>query len=117
MCYTSEVSLGVVLGQRMNKILHPIYYASKAQKYYAITKHELLIMVFAFEKFHTYFHGTGIIVHINHSALRYLTAIKDVKPRLIRLLLLLEKIYLDLRDRRGIKIKWSNTCLNWRMKR
>ena len=30
MCNASGVALGVVLGQRRNKILHPIYYASKA---------------------------------------------------------------------------------------
>ena len=30
MCDASGVALGVVLGQRRNKILHPIYYASKA---------------------------------------------------------------------------------------
>ena len=30
MCDASGVALGVVLGQRREKILHPIYYASKA---------------------------------------------------------------------------------------
>ena len=30
MCDASGVALGVVLGQRRDKILHPIYYASKA---------------------------------------------------------------------------------------
>ena len=30
MCDASGVVLGVVLGQRQEKILHPIYYASKA---------------------------------------------------------------------------------------
>ena len=41
MCDASGVALGVVLGQRKNKILHPIYYASKtlneAQKNYTLT--------------------------------------------------------------------------------
>ena len=41
MCDTSGVSLGLVLGQRKDKILHPIYYASKAlneaQKNYSVT--------------------------------------------------------------------------------
>ena len=30
MCDASGVTLGVVMGQRKNKIIHPIYYASKA---------------------------------------------------------------------------------------
>ena len=48
------VALGVVLGQSKDKILHPIYYASKApnkaQKIYIVTKQELLTVVFAFKK-------------------------------------------------------------------
>ena len=30
MCDTSGFALGVILGKRWDKILHPIYYASKA---------------------------------------------------------------------------------------
>ena len=52
MCDASGVALGVVLGQRREKILHPIYYASKAlnvfQKNYTVTEQELLAVVFAF---------------------------------------------------------------------
>ena len=53
-CDASGVTLGVVLGQRRNKILHTIYYASKAlheaQKSYIGTEKELFAVVFAFEK-------------------------------------------------------------------
>ena len=88
MCDASGVELGVVLGQRRDKILHPIYYAIKAlnetQNNYTVTKLDLLVVVFAFEKFHSYFLGTRLIVHKNHSALRYLMEKKDEKPRLIR---------------------------------
>ena len=84
----SVVALGVVFGQRKNKILHPIYYASKAlneaQKNYTVTEQELLAVVFAFEKFHSYLLGTRVIVQTDHSTLRYLMAKKDAKPRLIR---------------------------------
>ena len=55
MCDASRVALGVVLGQRRDKILHPIYYGSKAlnksQKNYIMTDQYLLTVVFAFEKF------------------------------------------------------------------
>ena len=88
MCNASGVALGVVLRQRRNKILHPIYYASKAlneaQKNYTVTEQELLAVVFAFEKFRSYLLGTRVIVHTNHSTMRYLMAKKDAKPRLIR---------------------------------
>ena len=42
MCDASRVAHGLVLGQRRNKILYPIYYASKAlneaQKNYTVTE-------------------------------------------------------------------------------
>ena len=79
MCDASRVSLDVVLGQKSYKILHPIYYASKAlnkaQKNYTMTEQKLLAVVFSVEKFHSYLLGT---------TLRYLMEKKDVKPRLIR---------------------------------
>ena len=52
MCDASWIALGVILGQRRNKILHPINYASKAlkeaQKNYTLTEQEILTVVFAF---------------------------------------------------------------------
>ena len=76
MCDACEVALCVVLGQRMDKILHPIYYASKsvdeAQKNYTMIEQELLAVVFAFEKFQSYFLCTRVIVHTDHFAFRYL---------------------------------------------
>ena len=93
MCDASKVALCVVLGQRKNKILHPIYYASKAlneaQKNYIVTEQEILEVFFAFEKFRSYLLGTRVVVHTDHSALRYLMEKKDVKPMLIRWVLLL----------------------------
>ena len=87
MCDASGVALGIVLRQRKNKILHPIYYASKylneAQKNYTVTEQELLAVVFDFEKFRSYLLGMRVIVHTDHLALIYLIAKKDAKPRLI----------------------------------
>ena len=91
MCDASGVALGVLLGQRKNKILHPIYYASKA----------LNEVVFAFEKFRSYLLGTRVIVHTDHSALRYLMAKKDAKPRLILWVLLLQEFDFEVMDRKG----------------
>ena len=41
-------------------------------------------MVFACKKFKPYILGSHVIIHIDHSAIRYLMAKKDAKLRLIR---------------------------------
>ena len=50
MCDASDYAVGAILGQRKNKILHVIHYASKilneAQINYATTKKELLAVVY-----------------------------------------------------------------------
>ncbi|KAF8115357.1 hypothetical protein N665_0028s0019 [Sinapis alba] len=55
MCDTSDFVVGAVLGQKKDKKLHAIYYASRtlddAQRNYATIEKELLAVVFAFEKF------------------------------------------------------------------
>ena len=40
-------------------------------------------------------------MHIDHSALRYLMAKKDAKPRLIRWVLLLQEFDFEVMDRKG----------------
>ena len=99
------MAFGIVLGQRKNKILHPIYYASialnEAQKNYTVTEQELIALVFAFEKFRSYLLGTRVIVHTDHSTLRYLMTKKDEKPRLIRWVLLLQEFDFEVMDRKG----------------
>ncbi|XP_075086121.1 uncharacterized protein LOC142168853 [Nicotiana tabacum] len=61
----SGVAIGAVLGQRHNQILHPVYYESKrlsgAQMNYAVTKQELLAIVYAFETFRAYLLGSKVI--------------------------------------------------------
>ncbi|KAF8099660.1 hypothetical protein N665_0239s0004 [Sinapis alba] len=60
----------------LDKKLHYIYYASRTlvdvQKNYATTDKELLVVVFAFDKFRPYLVSSEVIVHTNHSALKYL---------------------------------------------
>ena len=89
------------------KTLHPIYYGSKAlneaQKNYTVIEKELFAVVFAFEKILSYLIGTRVIVNTNHSALRYLMAKNDVKPRFIRWVLLLQEFYFEEMDRKGIE--------------
>ena len=59
-------------------------------------------MVFSCEKFRPYILGSHVIVHIDHAAIKYLMAKKDVKPRLIRLVLLLQEFDLEIKDKKDI---------------
>ena len=58
MCDVSDYAMGVVLGQRNEKIFKAIYYTSKtfneAQENYSTTEKEMLAMVFSCEKFRPY---------------------------------------------------------------
>ncbi|XP_019089243.1 PREDICTED: uncharacterized protein LOC104733997 [Camelina sativa] len=107
MCDASDFAVGAVLGQRKDKKLHAIYYASRtldeAQRNYATTEKELLAVVFAFEKFRSYLVGSKVIVHTDHAALRYLMQKKDAKPRLLRWILLLQEFDIEVRDKKGIE--------------
>ena len=105
MCDASGVPLCLVLGKRRDKILHHIYYAPKAvneaQKNNTVTEKELLAVVFEFEKFCSYTFGTRVIMYIDHFALRYLMAKKNVKPMLIRWVLLLQEFDFKVKDKKG----------------
>ena len=60
-------------------------------------------MVFAYEKICSYLLGTRVIVHTTQSVLRNLMAKKDVKPRLIRWVLLLQEFDFKVKHRKGIE--------------
>jgi hypothetical protein len=55
MCDASDFAVGAVLGQRVGKLPHIIYYARKtlmdAQVNYITTEKELQVVVFALDKF------------------------------------------------------------------
>ena len=103
MCDVSDFAIGAILGQK--RIFQVIYYASRTlndtQLNYAITEKELLEIVFAFDKFRPYFIGNKVIVHTDHSTIKYLIANMDAKPRLIRWVLLLQAFDLEIKDEKG----------------
>ncbi|XP_042423448.1 uncharacterized protein LOC122011078 [Zingiber officinale] len=68
---------------------------------YSITEKELLAIVFAIDKFKSYLVGSKVIVYSDHAAIRYLLNKKDVKPRSIRWILLLQEFNLEIRDKKG----------------
>jgi len=82
-----------------------IYYVSRtldeAQQNYTITEKELLAVVYTMEKFRPYLLGSKVIVYIDHSALKHLFKKKDMKPHLIRWILLLQEFHLEIKDKVG----------------
>nr|GEZ97330.1 hypothetical protein [Tanacetum cinerariifolium] len=67
---------------------------------FAIEK-EMLVVVYAFEKFRSYLIMNKSIVHTDHSALKYLFAKKDAKARLLRWVPLLQEFDFKVLDTKG----------------
>ena len=97
--------MGVVLGQKIDKMFRAIYYASKtfneAQENYSTIEKQMLDMVFACEKFRPYILGSHVIIHSDHASIKYLMAKKEANLRLIRWALLLQEFDLEIKDRNG----------------
>ncbi|KAD3337258.1 hypothetical protein E3N88_32778 [Mikania micrantha] len=68
---------------------------------YTTTEKELLAVVFAFDKFRSYLVLSKTTVFTYLSALRFLFAKKDAKPRLIRWIILLSEFDIEIRDKKG----------------
>ena len=100
MCDASDFAVGAVLGQTKDRKHYTISYASKTlsgpQLNYTTTEKELLVVVFAIDKFRSYLVGAKIIIYSDHAALKYLLTKKDAKPRLIRWILLLQDFDIEI---------------------
>ncbi|CAH9124841.1 unnamed protein product [Cuscuta epithymum] len=107
MCDASDYAVGAVLGQKVGRASHVIYYASTtlndAQRNYATTEKEMLAVVYALEKFRSYLLGTKVIIYTDHAALRFLMTKKEAKPRLIRWILLLSEFDVEIKDKKGME--------------
>nr|CAN74643.1 hypothetical protein VITISV_020696 [Vitis vinifera] len=107
MCDASDFAIRAVLGQREDGKPYVIYYARKtlneAQRNYTTTEKELLVVVFALDKFRAYLVRSFIIVFTDHSAWKYLLTKQDAKERLIRWILLLQEFDLQIRDKKGVE--------------
>lgn len=94
MCDVSCMALGLVLGKKGNKLFLQICYESenlkRCNKIIQLLS-KLLEVVYAFQKFQAYLLGTKVFKHIENPALQYLMSKKDLKPRRIRCVLLLEE--------------------------
>nr|XP_009776010.1 PREDICTED: uncharacterized protein LOC104225843 [Nicotiana sylvestris] len=72
MCDSSNYAIGAVLGQRKEKIMHPIYYVirtlSGAQLNYMVTEKGMLAVVFAFDKFRMPMLGSKTVMNVKGRA-------------------------------------------------
>jgi hypothetical protein len=104
MCDASDYAVGAVLGQRKDKKPYVIYYASKtlnsAQMNYTTTEKELLVVVFACDKFRSYLVGSPVVIFSDHATLKYLLSKKDSKARLVRWILLLQEFDITIKDKK-----------------
>ena len=93
-----------MLGQRKENKPYVICYASRtlnsAQINYSTIEKELLAMVFALDKFRSYLLGSKITVFTDPLALKYLLSKKDVKPRLIHWIFLLQEFDIEICDKK-----------------
>ncbi|GJS72733.1 reverse transcriptase domain-containing protein [Tanacetum coccineum] len=105
MCDASDFAVGAVLGKRDGKHFRPIHFASKtlrnAQQNYTVTKKELLVVDFAFDKFRSYLILSKTIVFTDHSTIIYLFTKQDAKPRLIHWILLLQEFDIEIKNKKG----------------
>ena len=107
MCDVSDLAIGAVLGQREDGKPHVVYYASKtlneAQRNYTTKEKELLVVVYALDKFRAYLVGSDIVIFTDHSTLKYLPTKQNAKARLIRWVLLLQEFNLQIKDKNGVE--------------
>ena len=92
---TSDIAIGAMMGQELDKKLYAIYFISKnltpTELNYTIIEKEFLTVVHAINKFHHYIIGYPTFVHTNHSAIRYLMNKPITSGRITRWLLLLQE--------------------------
>ncbi|GJR12036.1 reverse transcriptase domain-containing protein [Tanacetum coccineum] len=105
---------GVVLGHKISKseievdrakvdVIAKLPHPTSVKAHYTTTEKELLVVVYAFENFRSYLVLSKTIVYTDHSALKYLLAKQDAKPRLLWWILLLQEFDVIIRDKKGVE--------------
>lgn len=95
----------MVLGQKIDFVEHAIYYISKnlqgAEYNYTLIEKELLVVIYALNKFMHYIIGYQIFLHTDHSAIKYLMNKPKISQRLARWLLLMQEFDITIIDKSG----------------
>lgn len=89
----SSISVGAILMQRHEGILHPVSYASRRlqprEAAYSTVEREALALTWAVRKFHIYLFGRTFILQSDHKPLVYIKSAKHVNSRVLRWSLIL----------------------------
>lgn len=84
----SSTSLGAVLLQRHDGVLHPVAYASRKllprEARYSTIEREGLALVWAIQKFHVFLYGKRFVLQTDHEPLSYINSAKYVNNRVLR---------------------------------
>lgn len=100
---TSDHAIRAVLGYKEDSIEHAIYFINKnlqgAELNYIVTTKELLVVIFALNKFFHYIKGYQIFVHMDHAAIKYLANKPTIIGCLARWLLLLQEFDITIADK------------------
>lgn len=70
------------------------------------------MVVYAYEKNWAYLLGSKVVVHSNHTTLRYLVVKKEPISKLISWMLFLEEFAFEVKDQKVVKIKKPTTSLD-----
>ncbi|GFV31929.1 retrovirus-related Pol polyprotein from transposon opus [Trichonephila clavipes] len=107
----SGVGIGAVLQQKSKPIAFASRTLNKAERNYTVTERECLAVIWALNKFKTYFGPLPVKVITDHAALTKLTNGKNLSSRMIRWALKLSEFNIEWEHRPGVQKTWSQTFI------
>ncbi|GFX09122.1 retrovirus-related Pol polyprotein from transposon 17.6 [Trichonephila clavipes] len=99
----SGVGISAVLNENHRPIAFTSRTLNKAERYYTVTERECLAVIWALNKFKTYFGSLPVKVITDHAALTKLTNGKNLSSRMIRWALKLSEFNIDWEHRPGVQ--------------